>query len=187
MAHNNKDMSDDVIGLTYTPNFLTETEEAALVAAVDAEPWITELKRRVQHYGHRYDYRGRTAEYLGPLPAWAEAIAAKCTSLMPEFQPDQLIVNEYIPPMGIAQHTDAKIFGDVIVTVSLLSDITMVFRRRGAEVPIRLERRSAAVMAGAARREWTHEIPARKTDSVDGMVVPRGRRMSLTFRKVVDF
>jgi hypothetical protein len=36
-----------------------------------------------------------------------------------------------------------------------------------------------------ARYEWTHEIPTRRSDAIDGERLPRGRRISLTFRKVI--
>jgi alkylated DNA repair dioxygenase AlkB len=63
----------------------------------------------------------------------------------------------------------------------------MVFRERrgGAKLTVVLETCSAVVMTGAARYEWTHEIPARRSDHIDGMKVERARRISLNFRKVI--
>ena len=49
-------------------------------------------------------------------------------------------------------------------------------------VTLRLDRRSAAILTGDARYRWTHEIPKRKNEP--GRVA-RGRRLSLTFRKVL--
>lgn len=63
--------------------------------------------------------------------------------------------------------------------------ITMVMRHPDGRVKhVWLARRSLLVMAGAARYEWTHGIPCRKTDVVNGKLVRRGTRLSLTFRKV---
>ncbi len=64
-------------------------------------PWCTDLKRRVQHYGYRYDYKARQArrdDYLGPLPALFQQLAERLT-FEGHFQavPDQVIVNEYQP------------------------------------------------------------------------------------------
>src|SRR5262245_45784885 len=72
-----------VPGLTYVSAFADGTMEAELLAAVDAEPWLGDLKRRVQHYGYRYDYTARKIDrsmYLGPLPAWARAVADRLVS-----------------------------------------------------------------------------------------------------------
>ncbi len=82
-----------VPGLTYVPDFVVEPRQAELLAAVDAEAWRNDLKRRVQHYGWRYDYTARTVEpsmFLGPLPAWAAPLAARLAAEghMPE-APDQ--------------------------------------------------------------------------------------------------
>ena len=49
-----------------------------------------------------------------------------------------------------------------------------------------LPARSLAVLAGPARYGWTHGIPPRKSDAVEGLgVVARRTRVSLTFRSVL--
>jgi alkylated DNA repair dioxygenase AlkB len=40
------------------------------------------------------------------------------------------------------------------------------------------------ILSGEARYDWTHEIPARKSDVINGARQPRTRRVSLTFRTV---
>ena len=180
---------NEVPGLTYVPDFLGEREETDVVAAIDRAEWISDLQRRVQHYGWRYDYRARQVDAsmrLGPLPEWAECLARKLVSsrLLTEL-PDQVIVNEYVGEQGISRHVDAETsFADGIATISLLESWEMVFRERasGRKVEQRLDRRSAAILAGDARYRWTHEIPKRKNEPGR---VPRGRRLSLTFRKVL--
>ena len=52
-------------------------------------------------------------------------------------------------------------------------------------VPVLLEPRSLLVMGGASRYEWLHGLAARKTDTWGGRTITRGRRLSLTFRKVI--
>lgn len=49
-----------VSGLSYIPDFIDSATESALIKTIDTQPWITELKRRVQHYGWRYDYKARS-------------------------------------------------------------------------------------------------------------------------------
>ena len=66
----------------------------------------------------------------------------------------------------------------------------MVFRQLGAQkrkVSKRLEQRSAMILTGAARYDWTHEIPARRNeiDPSTGKRWKRRRRISLTFRRVL--
>lgn len=57
---------------------------------------------------------------------------------------------------------------------------------RNADEPweLLLPRRSLLLMTGAARYGYTHGIRARKTDRIDGQVVPRQERYSLTMRTV---
>jgi hypothetical protein len=47
------------------PAYVDPEEQQALLDAVDAAPWLSDLRRRVQHYGYRYDYT-RKAPWLPP-------------------------------------------------------------------------------------------------------------------------
>src|SRR5690348_2233095 len=91
----------NVPGLTYRPDFLDADEETELIAVIDRQPWITELKRRVQHYGYRYDYKRRAVDEsmrLGPLPDWLGGLLDRVSAEGGLAQrPDQVIVNEYEP------------------------------------------------------------------------------------------
>ena len=187
--------SSAIPGFVYVPEFLSKDEERELVEKIDQCDWIQDLSRRVQHYGWRYDYKSRQVTRsmkLGPLPDWLSWIAQRLVEAKLVYNyPDQVIVNEYVGSQGISRHIDsASSFADGIVTISLLESWEMVLnerksRRKATQI---LERRSAAVMNGAARFRWTHEIPKRKTEpSLDGINAGRvrGRRISLTFRKLV--
>ena len=181
--------TSDIPGLTYVKDFLTEIEEDELVATIDQCDWCSDIKRRVQHYGWRYDYKARRVDpsmYLGPLPDWAGKLARRLTAKgLVRQLPDQVIVNEYVADQGIRPHADSPSFADGIATISLLESWEMVFREKDAKRKVNqvLERRSVAIMNGDARYRWTHEIPNRKTEPGR---VKRGRRISLTFRKVID-
>ena len=198
-------------GLTYKPDFLDEDQERRLVEWIDQQEWSSELSRRVQHYGWRYDYGAREVDAsmrLGELPALLAELAHRLYErrLVPQL-PDQVIVNEYEAGQGITPHADArKSFADGIATISLLESWEMNFhaprskdgprrssncgpRRKSNKVPRLLERRSVAVMQGEARWKWRHEIVKRKSDPyVDEAGKrrkrQRNRRISLTFRKV---
>ncbi|MNX56256.1 hypothetical protein D3C86_870440 [compost metagenome] len=179
-------------GLSLVENFLSPEEELQIVAQIDNASWQHSLKRRVQHYGWRYDYTKRRIdvdERLGPLPFWADDLAKRLLSLgLVSEMPDQVIVNEYIKTQGIGQHIDCPLcFRGPIVTVSLLETWTMVFRQQfeslESKVEICLPRASAAILDGPARMDWSHEIPKRVKEK--GHV--RKRRLSVTFRKVADF
>jgi len=183
---------EGVPGLLYVPDFLSETEERQLVAAIDNGPWRHDLKRRVQHYGWRYDYKAREIDMsmrLGPLPEWAMLLAKRLQSEghLPHLA-DQVIVNEYVGKQGIGRHTDCiPCFDDGVAMLSLLESWEMIFRddRKGSTIKVHkmLEQRSVTIMAGEVRYHWTHEIPSRLKESSG---LQRSRRISVTFRKVND-
>jgi alkylated DNA repair dioxygenase AlkB len=178
--------------LAYVPDYVDAAGHDALLATVDGQPWLADLQRRVQHYGYRYDYKGRKVDpalYLGPLPAWAQALALRLhqEGWFAEV-PDQLIVNEYQPGQGISKHVDCvPCFGPTVASLSLGSGCVMELARgkTGDRVALFLEPRSLVVLRDEARFRWTHAVPARKTDRVNGRSLARGRRVSLTFRKVL--
>ena len=176
------------------PDFLDEAHEQRLLEWIDQQGWSGELKRRVQHYGWRYDYKARDVDSsmrLGPLPVELAELAERLfkENLVPRL-PDQVIVNEYQADQGITPHVDIMGFADGIATISLLESWEMTFHApRSRETVSRLlERRSVAVMQGEARYRWKHEIGKRKSEpplGEGGKRRPRQRRISLTFRKVL--
>ena len=185
------DNRPDIPGLSYFPDFVSEDIADKLLQHMDSEVWSTELKRRVQHYGYRYDYKARaihSSDHLGPLPDWLDAFItyALPAPVMPD-RPDQVIANEYLPGQGISAHIDCvPCFNGTIASLSLASATTMVFTHpSGSRQELYLQPRSLIVLSGNARFKWRHAIPARKSDTVDNARVPRRRRVSLTFRKVL--
>jgi alkylated DNA repair dioxygenase AlkB len=169
--------------------WLTPAEEAALLEGVDAGEWRNDIARRVQQYGLRYTGRaGATPTDAGPLPEWLHPVLDRLEGEGFSRRPEQVNVNEYLPGQGIARHTDIAYFGPVVAIVSLLSATTMVFEQHetGSRGDLRVEPRSLVVLRGESRSTWQHSIPKRKTDVVDGLKVPRHRRVSLTFRTVAS-
>ncbi|MFE0512830.1 alpha-ketoglutarate-dependent dioxygenase AlkB [Streptomyces sp. NPDC058964] len=184
----------EVPGLQYIADWLTPDACEALLSDIDTATWSAQLKRRVQHYGHRYDYdrRSVTADRQAaapPLPAWAQEAAARLTheGLMDK-EAEQVIVNEYRPGQGISAHVDClPCFGPAIAAISLGSSCHMDFTNPedGTKLAVPLAPGSLLVMTGPARFTWRHAIAARKSDPGTTGRVPRGRRVSVTFRTLL--
>jgi alkylated DNA repair dioxygenase AlkB len=177
-----------VPGLWYCPELLLPEEQSRILQEIDAHPWLDDLKRRVQHYGYKYDYKARRVDpsmFVGPLPEFAIDVAQKLLHRnMLEEMPDQLIVNEYQPGQGITAHVDCEpCFKNVIATVSLGSVYEMDFISvaTGKKISLPLELGSALVFRDEARYQWTHRIQARRSEKWGS----RHRRVSLTFRNVI--
>ena len=181
-----------ISGLTYISDYITAEQEAELIAIIDQQPWLNDLKRRVQHYGYKYDYTARrvTSDLkLGDLPDWVMGYCNELhqKQLYPQV-PDQVIVNEYQPGQGIASHIDCvPCFREAIASISLGSPCIMDFvhSKTNEKLPVLLEPRSLFVLNGDARYVWKHGIASRKTDKITGNKISRGRGISITFRKVI--
>lgn len=158
-------------GAVLVRDFVTEAEERRILYRIAQAPWLAELRRRVQHYGYRYDYRARGSgrhAAATPFPRWVCAMADRLAPHFTGAVPEQCIVNEYLPGQGIGMHADHSDFGPVVASLSLGDDWSMQFRpcsvrpyARGAlpgdEVVV-LPRRSVLVLAGPARSAWMHGI-----------------------------
>ncbi len=187
-------------GLEYHQEFLSASEESTLLGRIDAGEWLTDLSRRVLHYGYKYDYSNRGLDdsaRIGPLPEWLthlthkvrEAASSDAAQLLNAARPfEQAIINEYLPGQGIAPHIDRDCFGPVVATVSLGSAVSMDFRcgATGHDYVLRLEPRSLLLMHSDARSVWRHGIAKRRTDVWNGQKVQRPRRVSITFRTIAD-
>lgn len=183
---------NSIPGLTLVDDYLSEAQSFELIQHIDTQPWLSQLRRNVQHYGYAYDYKRRTVDpsmHLGELPAWLKSLTEQLhhEGYFEEI-PDQCIVNEYHPGQGIGAHVDCEpCFGEIIASISLLSMTIMQFTSlpKKRKVNFALYPGSLLVMRGEARYQWKHGIPARLTDVIDGTVYRRSRRISITFRNII--
>jgi alkylated DNA repair dioxygenase AlkB len=186
--------AEQISGLKIYFDFITKDEEKQLLACIDKNEWLSDLKRRVQHFGYKYDYKARRIDktfYIGEIPNW---ITFLCSRLQDQniiyFNPDQAIINEYIDDQGIAAHIDCEpCFGDIIISISLGGQCVMNFQRDATtkeqdKIPLLIPPRTLIVMTGESRFKWYHGIPPRKSDKFNEQIHKRQRRVSITFRKV---
>lgn len=179
-------------GLISFEDIITPAQEQELLRVIYENDWDTSLSRRVQHYGYRYNYKfGTTLELnpVKPIPEWAQSLFEKI-AIISGINIDvklQLIVNEYTVGQGIRAHIDdPKQFGDWVMTISLGSTCQMEFEKKqiNEKYSIILPTRSAYVLTGESRFNWTHSIPMRKSDMIQDKRVKRDTRVSITFRSM---
>jgi alkylated DNA repair dioxygenase AlkB len=181
-----------ISGLKYIPNFISLDNELSLIHTIDNQIWSKDLKRRTQHYGYKYDYTNKSIDeslYLGRIPQWLEKYCFKLyDNKFFEKLPDQVIINEYLPGQGINKHVDCvPCFDHTVASLSLNSSCVMCFENIYTHKvgELALAPLSLLVLSGESRFEWMHSIPARTRDVISDQVLPRGRRISLTFRTVL--
>jgi len=178
-------------------------------ASSKAVEWETVGKgatsRKVVHYGYKYNYATKkTNEPAAAMPSMIRNMRSIVKANIAEFTPpglggefplNQCIVNAYEPGQGINAHTDHFDYDDFVCCFTLGSGATMVFTNSaGKTVELWANPNSLYVMSGDARYKWTHALPQRKSDVVggtnevgrpsDGTRVPRGKRISITFRSL---
>ena len=191
----NEEAISIIKGFRYIEDYISESEHDWLLDQIDEHEhqWLKDLKRRVQHYGFKYDYKARKVNLnmrIGHLPEWLQALGRRLyeDGHMPA-EPDQVIVNEYEPGQRISSHIDCEpCFANMIVSLSLGSGCVMDFTSKldkAKKIPVWLAPRSIIVLKDEARNEWLHGIAPRKSDQWAGQKYERQRRVSLTFRKVI--
>jgi len=182
-------METAVPGLFLYSNFIDEALEEQLLNEIDSQTWIVDYLRRLQYYGYRneLDKPYDLIQFPVAMPPLIEGLSQEIVKQgIILLQPDQVIINEYVPGEGIKPHKDRAYYENQICGVNLGSSCIMRFIR-GANleiVDVEVPRRSLYVMQDDARKKWKHGIPPRKKDVVDGQVQHRERRVSITYRKV---
>ena len=163
-------------GFRYRERFISEEEEAALAAAIANVEFATfemrgvVAKRRVAFFGRSYG-EGPAR----PMPAFLLPLRDRVAEWAGVGGEDfaMALINEYRPGAPIGWHRDAPQY-ETVAGVSLLAQCRMRLRpyvapraaasakplRRRATHQLVLARRSAYVIAGPARRDFEHSIPA---------------------------
>ena len=162
-------------GFVYQPEFLSHTEEAALLDIIRALP-LSEAKykqftarRRTLSYGSQYDFSANALMSAPALPSFLDPlrVAAAQWIGVQSRQFVHALVIEYPPGAPLGWHRDVPDF-EAIVGVSLGGTCVMRLRpykpgerqdRRNV-IAITLEPRSAYCMRGPARWGWQHCIVA---------------------------
>jgi alkylated DNA repair protein (DNA oxidative demethylase) len=185
MAPTRSRASDPPAGFTYHAELLNADEEAAFIDLLEALPWEpfrfrgVEARRRVVHFGHRYDFEARGVAPGHPMPPALLRLRARVAPLAdrPAERFEEGLATEYRPGATIGWHRDAPAFGSTVIGVSLGAACRFRFRRAvegGWESWERtVEPRSVYVLGGSARAVWQHSIPP--TDAL---------RYSITFRTI---
>ncbi len=173
-------------GLASTSDFVTGTEEQALIAAIDAaglspfrfHGWTG--KRLTVSFGWTYDFDTGRLLRGDKLPDWLLPFRDRAAHFagLPADDLVQALLIRYDPAAGIGWHKDRPAF-EHVVGLSLGAAATMRFRRRRGErferVNVPLEPRGAYHLSGEARHEWEHSIAEMEQT-----------RWSVTFRSLVD-
>ncbi len=76
----NEEAIDAIKGFKYIEDYISESEHRWLLAQIDKEQWLKDLRRRVQHYGFKYDYRARKVNLdmrIGHLPKWLQTLGRR--------------------------------------------------------------------------------------------------------------
>jgi alkylated DNA repair dioxygenase AlkB len=183
---------NEISGLTYVEDFLTPHKEKKLIEYIDSKKWDSTLKRRTQHYGHKYVYANANIKKEQDLDV--PAIPKKLQRLFKKIQEAgyasdipleklQVIVNEYNPGQGISPHIDdPKQFGDWVISISLGCSVNINFTKGDVIKKIYVKNRSLYEMKNDSRYKWKHSIECVKSDNVDDNIYQRMRRISITFR-----
>lgn len=181
-------------GLIYLPDFISKEESCELINYIENQPWSSELNRRVQHYGYRYDYKSRNLDVSSevfeieqPFTGLLDTLTYELNELGLKNRPNQIIVNEYEIGQGITWHIDSeKSFDDNIFIISLLSDCLMKLehKKNKEQLDVYLKKNSLLCLTKESRYDWRHTIPNTKSFVFHGEKFMRARRLSLTCRYI---
>ena len=164
-------------GFSYQPEFITQSEEQALLAEFADLPFSEAhfqqytARRRVVRFGegeYPASY-GTSAEEQNPRRPFPEFLLPLRSRVAAWRGRDETcfvhaLITEYPPGTPIGWHSDAPHF-ELVVGISLAGAARMRFRPyaaksdRNAAIAIELAPRSAYALEGDIRWRWQHHIP----------------------------
>ena len=186
-------------GLFYFDNVITLEQAKDIVRKIDKDIWtcITPSlnSRKVQQYGYNYNYTKSNVdmEIAQPMPehivGLRDILTNKCKELNiinDDYVFDQCIINNYEIGQGISSHIDSLAFGDVIGCFTFENGAIMKFTKNNEIFNQYVKPKSLYIMSGDSRYVYHHAMPQTLKDTFEGMTRHRGRRISVTFRCVLN-
>jgi len=173
--------------MEYIENFITEDEEAKMIAHINYQPWSSRNGRHSQVYGYKYEV-GSTDQYMTStigIPRELITVFDRVTKYC-DRPLNQLTIHRYERLQGIDAHIDhVTRFGDIIAGISLGSNTTIIFKHPVTKHKVEyvIQPRSLYIMRDDIRYKYTHKINKVCYDIIDGDNVPRQTRHSLTMRQ----
>ena len=168
-------------GFEYVEKFLPFPQQLTVLKELRGLPYEHEMfhgrlmKRKWKQFGYRYKATSRKVDPEPPMPAYLQALLQNASAYYSDdLAFTQCIVTKYPPGAGIGWHSDAAVFGEYILGVSLASAARLQFRPKKtqkATFEVTVAPGSLYVMHGSARYHYEHRIVPVKTE-----------RYSLTFR-----
>jgi len=161
----------EINGLYYIKNVITPEFETDLIRFAEQFEWTPVAGSRLVQ-----QYKNTTSDKKIPQ------IYLDLANILDMGHANHVLISKYPPGSGMQPRITSPCFSETLVSVSLASPITIVFKRGKNSYPIYLEPRSAVVLKGDARYLWTHEVHPVDFDIVDGQHVSRKTRYGITFK-----
>ncbi len=126
-------METSVPGFFLHRDFIDSSMEDKLMKEIDTQPWVVDYDRRLQYYGYRNELEKPYDLVAIPVPM--PTLITQLSEQIVEagilvYQPDQVIINEYLPGQGIRPHKDRNYFDNQICGINLGSGCIMRFSER---------------------------------------------------------
>lgn len=177
-------------GLRYSNNIFTEEIPNVVDDFLKSCPDFLPVKpkfssgRHVAQYGYTYDYSQKDVNLtaVNPFPPIIAYLSGYLSAEIPGFNPNQCIINRYLPGQGINPHIDHTKFGDTIACFTFGGGAEIEFTKLDQKEVIYTEPNSLYILQGDSRYLWNHQMRPRLSDPDHGK---RTIRYSITFRSFV--
>ncbi|KAL0479800.1 hypothetical protein AKO1_007452 [Acrasis kona] len=191
----------------YIQDFITAKEHEELIKNIynqEEVKWTQLSNRRLQNHGGIPHEKGMIAY---PLPKWLSSVSNDLVKQWKVFgeerYPNHVLINEYESQQGIMAHKDGPVYEPIVCILSLESGIIISFRKEDEKehsFSVYLEPRSMLIFTEDIFDKYLHDIDFQdhihinqeqnilNLDQLEdikiGDVIPRKRRISLTYRIV---
>lgn len=173
-----KGIIEDIDGLSYHPNFISEEEYIQLLNILRTLDYKEINGRATKYFGLNYTHLKETHNSEKTI------IPPFFNLLTPlGIESDQLVITYYPENIGHDFIRESDLFGDNIIIIILGSSFKYSFCKDDISVDFLVEPRSLLLISGKSR-EWRRRIKGRLKDKFNGLTILRSPFYTLTFRKI---
>lgn len=173
-----KELVNDIPGLNYHSDFLTEKTHQQILDVLDTLDYQIINGRPTKYFGLNYSHKKKTHDQK------KEEIPLFFNLLKPlRVNFDQLVIEYYRKEDGHSFIKESDLFGNEVIILPIGSCFKYNFITDRKSIEFLMEPKSLLLISGESRN-WKRCIRPRIKEKFNGLIIPRTEFYTLTFRNI---
>jgi hypothetical protein len=171
------ELIQDIPGLKYYPNFLTDKNHQQIIDVLDSLDYNIVNGRPTKYFGVDYTHIKKTHhKKIEEIPHFFNLLDPLGIKM------DQLVIEYFRPDDGHSSIRESELFGDTII-LPIGSSYKYTFSNNEKSIDFLVEPKSLLLITGQSRK-WKRRIRSRIKEKFNNYIIPRNEFYVFTYRKI---